>query len=72
MEAEKVSAPGFDPNDASQHTITLRAPDGVSAVYLMSGRAVCVPANRRVAMSPEHSKLLVALGWTQIMDLGER
>jgi hypothetical protein len=64
MEAAKVSAPRPDPNDVSQHTVTMRAPQGISTVYLMSGRAVSIPPSRLVAMSPEDAKPLLSIGWT--------
>jgi hypothetical protein len=65
LEAERVNAPRANPNDASQHTVTLLAPAGISDVHLMSGRAVSVPADRLVAMTVEDSKPLLAIGWTQ-------
>jgi hypothetical protein len=63
LEAERATAPRANPNDASQFTVTLRAPDGISDVYLMSGRAVSVAADRLVSMSPEDAKPLLGIGW---------
>jgi hypothetical protein len=71
LEAEKASAPRADPNDDSQFTVTLRAPDGISDVHLMSGRAVSVRPDRLVAMTVEDSKPLLGIGWTQInLEIG--
>jgi hypothetical protein len=63
LEAEKVNA-RVNINDSSNFTATLRAPVGISTVYLMSGRAVQIPADRLVAMTVEDSKPLLAVGWT--------
>ncbi len=65
LEAERVNAPRINPNDASQFTVTLRAPVGISDVHLMSGRAVSVPADRLVAMTVEDSRPLLGIGWTK-------
>jgi hypothetical protein len=64
-EAEKATAPRANPNDPSTFTVTLRAPCGISAVHLMSGRAVPVPVDRLVLMTVEDSKPLSGIGWTQ-------
>jgi predicted phage terminase large subunit-like protein len=66
LEAEKANAPRANPSDASTFTVTLKAPAGASGTqYLMSGRAVSVPADRLVKMSPEDSKPLLGVGWSQ-------
>jgi predicted phage terminase large subunit-like protein len=62
-EVEKENARS-DPNDASQFTVTLLAPTGISHVNLMSGRIVLVPPDRLVAMTVQDSKPLLAFGWT--------
>ena len=63
LEAEKVNA-RVNINDASNFTVTLRAPAGISTVYLMSGRMLQVPPDGLVAMADEDSKPLLAVGWT--------
>jgi hypothetical protein len=65
MEAAKVSAPRPDPTDASQHTVTMRAPEGISTIYLMmSGRAVSIPQNGLIRMCPQDAKPVLGIGWT--------
>lgn len=64
LEAERATAPRANPNDASAFTVMLLAPAGISNVHLMSGRAVSVPPDRLVAMSPEDAKPLLGIGWT--------
>jgi hypothetical protein len=64
LEAEKAYAPRPNPDDASQFTVTLRAPDGISDVHLMSGRAVSVPPDRLIGMTVEDSMPLLGVGWT--------
>ena len=64
LEAERATAPRANPNDPSTFTVTLKAPDGISCVHLMSGRAVSVPADRLVTMTVEDSKPLLGIGCT--------
>jgi hypothetical protein len=64
LEAEKVTAPRANTNDASTFTVTLKAPPSCAGTqHLMSGRSVSVPANGLVAMSVEDSKPLLGFGW---------
>lgn len=55
-----------NPNDPSTFTVTMKAPTDCSYVNLMSGRGVPVPADRLVAMTPEDSKPLLAIGWAKL------
>ena len=63
-EAAKIEQARLNPAVADAHSVTLKAPEGTSGAYLLSGRYVQVPENRLVAMSPEDAKPLLAVGWT--------
>jgi phage terminase large subunit-like protein len=63
-EAAKIEQARLNPAITNVHTVTLKAPEGTSGAYLLSGRYVQVPETRLVEMSPEDSKPLLAIGWT--------
>ncbi len=49
--------------------VKMLAPLGVSHAYLMSGRAVAIPADRLVEMSEDDAKPLERAGWLRAATL---
>jgi hypothetical protein len=62
----EAAIPGSAAARAEAATVTLRAPEGLSDVFTMSGRRICIDVDRLVKVSERDAVPLRQAGWQEV------